>query len=173
MTIFLKMNKILTLALFSAFIISCDSSRKAEDERLPEQETVETNTLEEGMVGEWRNVAMKVTIKGEAADSVVDVPAGKWEEVLKIQPIRTVFNEDGTYSSEYRGLDDTVIMTSAGTWAVKGDTLEMTQDGTTNYYIAKIEGDIAEFSGHIDWDEDGDADDHYWGKQRKQGKQND
>lgn len=168
------MNKILTLALITAFIFSCDSNRKEAGEQAVEQgPETETATLKEGMLGEWRNVAMKVTIKGEQSDSVVDVPAGKWEEVLKIQPIRTVFNEDGSFTSEYRGLDNTIIMTSTGTWDVKGDTLEMTQEGSTTYYVTSIEGDMAEFEGTLDWDEDGQADDLYWGRQQKQGKQND
>ncbi|UII30862.1 hypothetical protein LVD17_21445 [Fulvivirga ulvae] len=169
------MNKILTIAFISAFTVACESGKKEESEQLKEPTVASesVNTLEKDMVGEWRNVAMKVTIKGEQADSVVDVPAGKWEEMLKIQPIRTVFNEDGTFSSEYRDLDDAVIMTSAGTWAVNGDTLKMTQEGTTTYYFTKVKDGIAEFEGNLDWDEDGDADDHYWGKQRKQGKQND
>lgn len=164
----LPMKRILILAFITTITLACESGKKTEGEELVEEKSETKYTLKEDMIGEWRNVAMKVTIKGEEADSVVDVPAGKWEEVLQIQPIRTVFSEEGTYNSEYRGLDDSIIMTSTGTWSVKGDTLIMTEQGKTNYYITTVKDGMAEFNGYVDWDEDGLADDHYWGKQKKQ-----
>ena len=164
----IPMKKISILAFITIITFACESGKKTEGEETAEEKPVTKYSLKKDMIGEWRNVAMKVTIKGEEADSVVDVPAGKWEEVLQIQPIRTVYSEDGTYNSEYRDLDDSIIMTSAGTWSVKGDTLIMTEQGKTNYYITTVKEGMAEFDGYVDWDEDGQADDHYWGKQKKQ-----
>ncbi|MBL6449010.1 hypothetical protein JMN32_22050 [Fulvivirga sp. 29W222] len=162
------MKNIITLVLVSAFIFSCGNSEKEADEHSHKRKAKAASTLKEDIIGEWRNIAMRVIIRGESADSVVNVPAGKWEEVLKIQPITTVFNNDGSFSSEYRDLDDAIIMTSTGMWAVNGDTLEMTQEGSTTRYTTKVEGGIVEFEGSLDWDEDGEADDYYWGKQEKQ-----
>lgn len=165
------MKKLTLFCTIAALTLACSSEKKEETTDVPEgAEPAVSDTrysLKMDMLGEWRNLAMKVEINNEA-DSVLDVPEGKWEDVLKIKPIRTTFKEDGTYTSEYRDLDDVVIMTRTGTWSVKGDTLTMGEEGSTYSYVTKVSGNTAEFKGYIDWDEDGDADDLYWGKQQKQ-----
>ena len=162
--------KNIAFTLFALGIIcSCDSKKNEETTSLPENEEAGTHySLKMDMLGEWRNVSMKVKVNTDQDDSIIDVPAGKWEERLKIKPIRTTFKEDGTYTSEYRDMEDVVIMTRTGTWSVNGDTLTMGEEGNTYSYATKISGSTAEFEGYIDWDEDGQADDLYWGKQQKQ-----
>lgn len=153
----------------AGFVMACEPANK-EDTSSEKPEVSESETrhsLKMDMLGEWRNIAMKVKIdNGDEQDSIVDVPAGKWEEVLSIKPIRTTFDVNDTYTSEYRDHDDMVIMTRTGTWSVKGDTLIMSEEGST--YTTKISGNVAEFEGYMDWDEDGEEDDYYWGKQQKQ-----
>lgn len=160
------MTRYLLLSLLVA-IAACESTKKEEeDTKAKVDETAES--LREALIGgEWRNLSMQVTIHGDEKDSVISVPEGEWENILQIKPITTVFHDDGTYTSEYRTLEDSVFMTSQGTWMLTSDTLFMVERGTGNGYKTSITGDIARFEGYLDWDEDGEADDHYIGKQKK------
>ncbi len=96
-----------------------------------------------------------------------EVPKGKWEEVLKIKPIQTIYKDDGTYNSTYWDLDGTVMRETGGEWEMVGDTLFLTDSGVrTGYHVEWMEGKAA-FSGYLDWDSDGDEDDLYRGVQIK------
>ncbi|PIQ47593.1 MAG: hypothetical protein COW03_14455 [Cytophagales bacterium CG12_big_fil_rev_8_21_14_0_65_40_12] len=111
---------------------------------------------------------MKVFIDhGTSEEQVFDVPKGKWEEILLIQPILTTYTAEGVYSSVYKDLEGEVINTSNGFWDVKGDSLYLTENGVeTAYHFNWMQG-RAEFKGYLDWDSDGVADDLYTGVQIK------
>lgn len=141
-------------ALFFILLIACSSGTE-------EKQAAELKTANEAIIGEWRNLSMIVRMP----DSTVNVPEGKWEEVLGIKPIRTTFNENGTFVSEYRTLEDSVFMTSNGTWKIDGDTLAMIERGSENKYYFTVDGDTVIFRGYLDWDQDGLPNDHYAGKQ--------
>lgn len=126
-----------------------------------EKKTAQEDTAQPGIVGEWRNLSLIVRMP----DSTVNVPEGQWEAVLGIKPIRTTFNENGTFVSEYRTLEDSVFMTSNGSWEIEGDTLSMVERGTENKYFYSLDGDTVTFRGYLDWDQDGLPNDHYAGKQ--------
>jgi hypothetical protein len=123
------------------------------------------------IMGEWQNLSLVVKIQSRDnnpdSSAVFEVPEGQWEEVLQIRPIVTVFLEDSTYSSTYSNLKDSVVNTSTGTWKVKGDSLYLiNKEQNTSYYV-RFDGNKAEFTGYIDWDQDGNADDLYVGVQKK------
>lgn len=120
------------------------------------------------IIGEWTNESMKVFIDhGTSEEQVFDVPKGKWEEILLIQPILTSYTSDGKYNSVYKDLEGKVINTSNGFWEVKGDSLYLTENGVeTAYHFNWMQG-RAEFKGYLDWDSDGVADDLYTGVQIK------
>lgn len=121
------------------------------------------------ILGQWYNESLKVELGAldGRADSVFNVPKGEWEAILGIKPILTTYKDDGTYSSEYIGLDDVPLQTSEGQWEVKGDSLYLTEQGqTTAYFFDWLEGK-ASFSGYLDWDNDGLEDDLYFGVQVK------
>ena len=144
--------------LFSIFLflmIGCTSSGEGE------KSTEKLEDTSSKILGEWRNLSMIVRMP----DSTVNVPEGQWESVLGIKPIRTTFNENGSFISEYRTLEDSVFMTSNGTWQIEGDTLAMIERDNENKYYLSIDGDTAIFRGYLDWDQDGLPDDHYAGKQ--------
>lgn len=126
-----------------------------------DEKNAEAETTQPEIIGEWRNLSMIVRMP----DSTVNVPEGAWEDVLGIKPIRTTFNENGTFVSEYRTLEDSVFMTSNGTWKIEGDTLAMIERGAENKYFYSIDGDTVTFRGYLDWDQDGLPNDHYAGKQ--------
>ncbi|QSE96613.1 hypothetical protein [Fulvivirga lutea] len=155
------MNRIISIILIT-ILFACESKKSSEnEEKAPEQ------TLSQQMVGTWRNLELKVTIKNNSKDSVLNVPEGKWPEILNINPIETSFNEDGTFVSVYKDIGGNVIMSTNGTWGAIGDTLKMTKSNLTNSYHAQINEDIVTFKSYLDWDNDGERDDYYEGTQEK------
>jgi len=130
------------------------------------------NDLTKKLVGEWRNVYVKIVIKNAKTGSVATMEAdsANWEKRLGIQPIRTHFKSDGSYYSEYRSLKDSVIKRNDGTWFIKGDSLTMAQTSPSKSVLKlhiSIKNDHASFHGMIDFDGSGKLDDEYFGVQKK------
>jgi hypothetical protein len=122
--------------------------------------------LAQALPGEWKNLYVRIHIK----DKVVEADSSNWEERLHIKPIHTWFNKDGSYRSEYRNLQDSLVRVSSGSWSIEGDTLTMdeaTPEVSHMKFHLLVEKDIASFSGLIDFDGDGKANDLYYGRQRK------
>lgn len=126
-----------------------------------QQEITEENVKPHELVGKWQNLSIIVRMP----DSTAYVPQESWEEILQIKPIITAFNADGSFVSEYRSLEDSVIMTSTGTWQADADSLTMISEGQATRYFFSVDGDTVTFRGFLDWDQDGLSDDHYAGKQ--------
>jgi len=100
----------------------------------------------------------------------MEADSSNWEQKLGIKPIRTHFKGDGTYYSEYLNLKDSVVRRPTGLWTLKGDSLTMTEqtpEKATYKFKLKIDKNIGTFSGTIDFEGDGKADDEYYGKQKK------
>ena len=164
--------KYLLILLCTATLLACDAKKTSEEKEEAQNEVIaESESLAQAMLGEWRNVSLKVeqqTYKGSDSSSVFEVPKGKWEEILKIQPIRTTYTKDGNYRSEYWSLTDTLVRVSEGLWQVEGDSLVLIEGGVSSAYKTEIEDGVAKFTGYLDWDQDGAADDLYIGVQKKQ-----
>lgn len=156
------MKKAIYLLVFLVFA-ACSTREAGESSTSPVEE--EDMPSPEG---QWVNISMKVTINADV-DSVVDIPPGKWEEILQIKPILTTLKDDSTFISEYRNLGDSLFMTSTGVWWLDKDSLYMEEHGVLNAYHLKIRNDTASFTGYIDWDQDGEADDLYYGEQVRPG----
>lgn len=123
--------------------------------------------LAKALIGEWRNIYVKIDIK----DKVMEADSSNWESRLHIKPIRTYFNKDGSYRSEYRNLQDSIVRVSSGIWDLEGDSLVMNETAPEVSLMRlrlQIENDVATFTGLIDFDGDGKADNLYYGRQRKQ-----
>jgi len=129
------------------------------------------NTLSDDLVGQWRNTYLHVTMPTAGnSDSTrtTSCDSTSWEAMLHIKPIRTYFNSDGTYRSEYYTLTDSLFRKTTGTWRVSNDTLVMNEsDGAVYKLRTVVKNNVAEFDGLIDFDQDGQADDHYVGRQRR------
>jgi hypothetical protein len=126
------------------------------------------------LVGEWRNVYVKIKVNSLKTGKIntIEADSSNWETRLGIKPIRTHFKNDGTYYSEYRNLKDSIVRMPAGTWFIKGDSLTMLQlkpDKSTLKVKVSIINNHATFSGMIDFDGDGMANDDYYGVQKKYG----
>ncbi len=124
------------------------------------------------LIGEWRNTTLRVELDkkhGEPSD-VFEVDEATWEETLKIRPIRTFFNEDGSFNSEHYNLQDSLVLNPEGTWSATEDEIVMITvrpfNDTTSCSYSVVDG-IATFGCWVDWDEDGEKDDWYLGAQRK------
>jgi hypothetical protein len=137
------------------------------------QQTAQSN-LRKALIGEWRNVSIHVTINtanNSDSSAVFAADESNWEEKLRMKPIRTFYKEDGSYISEYRNLSDSLFHTASGTWSVRGDSLilNQTQPSAETYRSqVMIKDALAEFTIRLDWDQDGNEDDLYFGVQRKQ-----
>jgi hypothetical protein len=131
--------------------------------------------LSKRLVGEWRNADMKITMNSYMnSDStrVFEVNEQNWEQKMRMRPLHTIFNENGTYRSPHISLKDSIFYDPVGKWVIQGDTLIM-QDtfpkrGLKYKYKIIIEDENAEFRGLEDCDNDGKADDEYVGRQRRQ-----
>lgn len=141
-------------------LVACSGEKQKNESAIEESTEVKEG---EDLVGKWRNLEIIVRMP----DSVLQVRDTLWQHKLGIKPIITAFNGDRTFHSEYRSPEDSLIMTSTGTWAVMGDTLSMIEHGIENKYHFLIAGDTVFFRGYLDWDQDGKANDHYAGKQLK------
>jgi hypothetical protein len=134
----------------------------------------QTTNLSRQIIGEWRNVTLKITfdsLNNAGPKKILEANENSWEQVLNIEPIRTHFLSNHTYYSEYRNTKDSLVRMPKGTWSIKGEEITMHQtapDEAVYVMRLKITGDLAEFKGMIDFDGNGKADDYYYGTQRKQ-----
>ena len=131
------------------------------------------STLASDLTGEWSNTYLKVEMNSyQNQDTTVIMMAdtSNWESVLGIKPIRTFFLKDGTYHSDHYSLSDSLLFSASGSWRIEEDTLVMDEvDPAVASYRMKvlIENNQAEFSGLLDFDEDGHEDDFYLGRQKR------
>jgi len=124
------------------------------------------------LTGSWSNIDLHVNInQANPTDSSYSfvVPEESWEQILNIKPIVTEFRNDGTYHSQYHNLKDSLVRETRGEWQIDGDTLELSEDGQITRYYLEISGNQVTFRGWLDWDQDGETDDLYIGRQRKIG----
>jgi len=135
-------------------------------------QTPSRDDLAHALVGEWYNRYLRVDLNGPSgARQTMEADSTNWEQRLHIKPIHTFFLADGSYYSEYRNLQDSLVRKSTGSWTIdKSDTLvmmEKTPETNTMRLKLTIQGRQATFSGLIDFDGEGKANDVYYGIQQK------
>lgn len=133
------------------------------------------NSLADELIGEWRNTYIKITMNSfnGITDSirVMEADTSNWEDVIKMKPIRTFFEADGTYHSDHYSISDSLLFIAKGTWKTSHDTLTLDQTSPNEgiySFKTSIKDGIATFSSTLDFDEDGLSDDTYFGQQKKQ-----
>lgn len=149
---------------------ACSSS----EEKEPNGEAPTTNSsipLDSFLIGNWENMSLEVvinTIDGADSSYTLLVPVGGWEEKLGIKPIKTTYESNNTYRSEYRDVSDSLVQVTRGIWNVFGDTLLLIEPNGTYEYEVRYRDSLAEFHALLDWDGDGAVDDTYRSIQKKQ-----
>ncbi|MBR9921717.1 MAG: hypothetical protein GYB31_12835 [Bacteroidetes bacterium] len=159
------MKTLLFLACLALITFSCHSPEGKTD--TPETNEVNLDSL---LPGTWENISLEVVVNSfnntDSSYSIL-VPRGEWEAKLGIKPIRTTYETNNTYRSEYRDLKDSLVQTTRGIWNVFGDTLMLIESDATYEYLVRARKSAVEFTAILDWDGDGREDDLYKGIQAK------
>ncbi len=124
------------------------------------------SVTEAEVLGTWLNESLHITYVGR--DSVYEVPADSWEASLNIKPIETIYKDDYTFVSNYYSLKDSLVGSNQGRWELKGDSLGLTSEGVTTWYLFTVKDNKGTFEGMLDWDQDGQPNELYRGVQVKQ-----
>jgi len=134
----------------------------------------ENKELEKKMIGEWNSTSLKITMNtfgNKDTTKVFEVEENNWENKMNIRPVKTIYFADGSYMAEHKDLNDSVIFNPFGKWKILDDTIILRdtfpEQGPAFKYKVVINTNIAEFFGKEDCDNDGKADDDYYGVQRK------
>ena len=126
------------------------------------------------LVGTWQNTFMTL----ESADIPESDPrfeffvatSNNWERVMGFKPVRTTYQADGTFSAEYRDLQDSVFAMAKGTWYTEKDSLYFFQwepDTFAATYQYAVVLDTLTLRGIVDWERDGLLNDLYFGRHSK------
>ena len=137
----------------------------------PEIESNNHETKSDQIIGIWDSKYMYVvqeTLDGSTTSRILNVTPEDYEQVLGLRTVRAYFNEDESYFGEYIGVDGNVVKSDSGKWAIKGDTINISQFDPSgsmkiiNYHF-EIRGDTAIFNSLLDYDGDGAEDDTFRG----------
>ena len=170
------MKKLFILPVTAFLIYSC-SGNKTEDANstTSDSSAISSNVdLQKQILGEWKASLLKVTINSalnnDSLTEQIDVNEENWERVLKSKPLKTIFNEDGTYIVEARTMKDSVIKVSSGKWYTVNDSVFMNQkqpDVKSFQYKVVFNNNKADFTGIVDWEGDTKVDDNYFCTMKK------
>lgn len=150
------MKQFLTIALVGTMLCSCQPN------------------ISDKLIGTWENTTLNVqtnTAQGQDTTIYLVIEADQWEEILNIKPIITTYLADGSFKSEYFGLDGESAGTEAGTWEIRNDSLVLKSEGYDSVYKVIFKGEKVRFISYLDWDQDGETDDLYDGWQMKRNKE--
>lgn len=154
----------LTLALVLIFAACKNESPESQETSAPSID------LKQEMPGIWESVSIRVQVNSpEDQDSsyVFEVLEENWVSTLGIKPIRTYYEVDNKYRTEYISRFDSLTNVKRGMWNTFGDTLMLIEPDASYQYTVKLMGNgLAEFKSLLDWDGDGQEDDEYTGIQR-------
>lgn len=161
----MQINNILFLLLLFS-LLACQNNEKAKEQ----QDNTPAVELSKSLPGVWENVSLLVTINTvENTDSTAyfEVKEENWSQMLGIKPIRTYYELDNKYRSEYYTAYDSLTDVRRGIWNTFGDTLMLIEpDASYTYEVKILENGLGEFRALLDWDGDGQEDDEYLGVQR-------
>ncbi|MCU0453876.1 MAG: hypothetical protein MUE68_09465 [Bacteroidetes bacterium] len=118
------------------------------------------------LVGTWQSSFLFIESadikEGEPGWEYFVATPSSWERVTNMKPLRTVYNADGTFSADYRNLQDSLLARATGTWHTVRDSLYYFQSAPDTFravYQFSVVGDSLNFSGIVDWERDGKRND--------------
>lgn len=162
----MKLKHTFLFLLFAGLIYSCQTNSDPSENT--SEDTVKLD-LKTAIPGVWESVSIQVIVNSvNNTDSayVFDVPEERWINILGIKPIKTYYEPDNKYRSEYRARNDSLVNETRGIWNVFGDTLMLIAPDATYQYDVSIKNGLGTFHCFLDWDGDGQEDDEYTGIQR-------
>jgi hypothetical protein len=132
-----------------------------------------TNSAPHPLIGRWTtdDVLVFYDATGRSLDArTFRITANDWGDVLGLAPRQVAFAADGTYWSEQRGVDGSVVERTSGRWAANEATLTLIQlvptQAQLSYQYAVDESHLT-FESQLDWDSDGAKDDYYVSRGRR------
>ncbi|MEO0474269.1 MAG: YciI family protein [Bacteroidota bacterium] len=160
--------KQLYIASCILFIFACQSS-PGEKASAPVSDEIGM----ESVAGLWVSRSVHVIIDtkdgGMESDTIIAEEAD-YPTVLGIYGSQGIYNLDSSVTSYYMGPNDSILGEVPGRWYMKGDSMIMTsgnENRAREAYRVQIDGDKATFTGWVDWDTDGKADDLFSGSSQR------
>ena len=131
---------------------------------------------EEGIAGTWINSTIDVdlnTYNNSDTSFHVSITEDNWELKMNIKPVETIINEDGTFLNNYLDTLGNLFHTNSGIWYIDGDSLFLEdKEGELFTFHVTVNGNLMEMHTVIDYDEDGQKDDNYFGRYKRVKKNN-
>lgn len=118
--------------------------------------------------GTWETVYLKVqlnTINNTDSALTIEANLSEFPAKLGIQSNIGTYNRDGTYEDSYI-MPDGRTQNTAGTWSSLGDTVLVEQQDPEfrlHKFRCELKGDTGIFTGPVDFDNDGQQDDDFYG----------
>ena len=158
------------MRIFTLLLFLCSLFVACNNEPAQSAESVAQPDLKKALPGIWESVSIRVKVNtAENLDTsyIFEVPEQNWEQMLGIKPIRTYYELDNKYRTEYISRNDSITNVKRGIWNTFGDTLMLIEpDVSYQYSVRILSNGLAEFNSLLDWDGDGQEDDEYTGIQR-------
>lgn len=161
------MHKYLALIAVSIMVMGCQSLQEDNDSILT------GNTLANQMAGQWTTIELHIEAKSwgnSDKDSTFTIHQSQFNTSFGFAKNKGVYKLDGTFEEEFISDVDTVLSKVSGNWDAKGDTVyvqQMYPNISENHYHFELKGDTGYFTGYLDWDRDGKADDYFVSKSFK------
>ncbi|WNJ21011.1 YciI family protein [Pontibacter sp. G13] len=127
----------------------------------------------QNMSGNWEAESISVSVDGAQGVSVKTIEANKTDflQVLGIKTNAGDYHSDSTYTEYYLGEGDSLLAKIEGRWYVSQDSMYAYPEGAPEkanaFRVRWLDEERAEFSGLVDWDNDGQQDDRFVGISRR------
>ena len=138
------------LILLALFIVlpSCQNAPSEATDQAAEQ-----IDLGKEMPGVWESVSIHVQInsaENQDTSYTFEVKEENWEQVLGMKPIKTYYELDNKYRTEYYSRFDSLTNVKRGMWNTFGDTLMLIEPDVTYQYSVEILGNgLAQFTSTL------------------------
>lgn len=155
------MNKTIPIFFLSFFLAECSHTGPY----IKSMPLDSTSARYLQLSGKWKTVGLNVimhTVHNMKHDSVISANSANWEQQTEMEPIIFDFYKNGTFSTEYRDVLDSLQYRGTGIWRLKGQDsllLYSSQAAKTYTYTYTFKNDSAFFHTVLDFDGDGKADD--------------
>ncbi len=126
---------------------------------------------EQAIIGKWINSTIEVdlrTYNNSDTSFRVSINEDNWKLKMNIKPVETTLRENGTFLNNYLDTLGIVFHSNSGIWYLDGDSLFLEEESGEVYsFEVIVNGDVMEMHTIVDYDEDGEKDDNYFGTYKR------